>query len=59
MRWFKRDPRKRLQKAYAQKLQLAMEAMHRGDIRQNAFLTTEAEEIKAELDKLDQQDKPA
>lgn len=56
MPWFKRDPRKRLQKAYAQKLKLAMEAMHRGDIRQNAFLTSEAEEIKAELDKLDTAD---
>ena len=49
---FKRDPKKKLRKAYEQKLEAAMQAMRRGDIRQNAELTAEAEAIKAELDKL-------
>lgn len=50
---FKRDPKKKLEKAYDQKLEAAMHAMRRGDIRQNAALTAEAEQIKAEIDKLD------
>ena len=49
---FKRDPRKRLQKDYEKKLEAAMHAMRNGDVRKNAELTAEAEEIKAELDKL-------
>lgn len=53
MPWFKRDPRKKLQKAYLRKLEAATLAMRRGDIRQNAALSTEAEQIKAELDRLD------
>ncbi len=49
---FKRDPKKKLQKSYQQKLEAAMHAMRNGDIRKNAELTAEAEGIKAELDKL-------
>ncbi len=49
---FKRDPRKKLQKAYEQKMETAMHAMRRGDVRQNAILVAEAEQIKAELDKV-------
>jgi len=50
--FFKRDPKKKLQKEYQQKLAAAMQAMRRGDIRENAMLVAEAEEIKAALDKL-------
>ncbi|MCC5874296.1 MAG: Lacal_2735 family protein [Gammaproteobacteria bacterium] len=49
---FKRDPRKKLQKSYHQKLEAAMHAMRNGDIRTNAELTAEAEAIKAQLDQL-------
>ncbi|MEE4282596.1 MAG: DUF6435 family protein [Pseudomonadales bacterium] len=49
---FKRDPRKKLQKAYEQKMETAMHAMRRGDVRHNAILVAEAEQIKAELDKV-------
>lgn len=52
MPFFKRDPIKKLRKAYEQKLEAAMHAMHRGDIRENAMLTAEAEEIRAEIEKL-------
>lgn len=50
---FRRDPRKKLQQAYDRKLEAAMQAMRRGDVRQNALLTAEAEEIKAQLDALE------
>ena len=50
---FKRDPRKKLQKAYEAKLEAAMLAMRNGDIRKNAELTVEAQAIKAEIDALD------
>lgn len=49
---FKRDPKKKLQKTYEQKMESAMNAMRRGDVRQNAMLVAEAEQIKAELDKM-------
>ncbi|MCR9261784.1 MAG: DUF6435 family protein [Pseudomonadaceae bacterium] len=49
---FKRDPKKKLQKAYQQKMETAMHAMRRGDVRQNAILVAEAQQIKAELDKV-------
>lgn len=48
---FKRDPKKKLQKAYQQKMETAMHAMRRGDVRQNAILVAEAQQIKTELDK--------
>ena len=54
MPFFKRDPKKKLQKDYQQKLEAAMQAMRRGDIRENAMLVAQAEEIKAALDKLTQ-----
>ena len=53
MAFFKRDPRKKLRRAYEQKLEAAMHAMHRGDIRENAILTAEAEELRTELERLD------
>ena len=52
MSLFRRDPIKKLQKAYQQKMELAMHAMRRGDVRQNAFLVAEAEKIKADIDAL-------
>jgi hypothetical protein len=50
---FRRDPRKKLQQAYDRKLEAAMHAMRRGDVRQNALLTAEAEELNARLDALE------
>ena len=47
---FKRDPTKKLKKAYQQKLESAMHAMRNGDVRQNAELVAEAEKIKIELE---------
>jgi hypothetical protein len=49
---FKRNPSKQLNKKYQRKMESAMHAMRRGDIRQNALLVAEAEKIKAELSKL-------
>jgi hypothetical protein len=49
---FKRDPTKKLKKSYQQKMEAAMHAMRRGDIRANALLVQEAEQIRAELEKL-------
>ena len=49
---FRKDPRKKLTRAYQQKMEAAMHAMRNGDVKRNAFLTREAEAIKAELDQL-------
>ncbi|GGC95165.1 DUF6435 family protein [Vreelandella lutescens] len=53
---FKRDPKKKLQQAYERKLQAAMEASRNGDMRANATLTEEAEEILAEINRLKAQE---
>lgn len=53
---FKRDPTKKLKKAYQQKMESAMHAMHRGDVRQNALLVAEADVIKAQIDALEAAD---
>ncbi len=53
---FKRDPTKKLKKAYQQKMESAMHAMHRGDIRENARLVSEAEMIKKEIEKVESAD---
>lgn len=52
MAFFKRDPKKQLTKNYQRKLELAMLAMRRGDIRENAMLVAQAEELKAQIDAL-------
>ena len=52
---FSRDPSKKLKKAYQKKLEEAMHAMHRGDIRENAALVVEAEALKAQLEALNDQ----
>ncbi|MCH1551722.1 MAG: DUF6435 family protein [Pseudomonadales bacterium] len=53
MNIFKRDPTKKLKKAYQQKLEAAMHAMRRGDVRENAMLEAQAQTIKAEIDKIE------
>ncbi len=50
MALFKRDPTKKLKKAYQQKMESAMHAMRRGDVRQNAQLVAEAEKIRLEIE---------
>ena len=54
MNLFKRDPTKKLKKAYQQKMEAAMHAMRRGDVRENAMLVAEADEIRAEIEKYEQ-----
>ena len=50
---FKRDPTKKLKKAYQQKMEAAMHAMRRGDVRGNAMLVQEAEAIRSEIERLE------
>jgi len=50
---FRRDPLKKLRKTYQEKLEAAMHAMRNGDVRQNALLIAEADQIKAEIDVLE------
>lgn len=50
MPFLKRDPVKKLKKAYQQKLESAMHAMRRGDVRGNAQLMEEAEKIRREME---------
>lgn len=52
---FKRDPTKKLRKSYQQKLEAAMHAMRRGDVRENALLSEEAEKIRLEIEAVEQQ----
>jgi hypothetical protein len=52
MPFFKRDPTKKLRKAYEQKMESAMHAMRRGDVRQNAQLVAEAEQIRVQIETL-------
>ncbi len=47
---FKRDPRKKLKKAYEQKMEAAMHAIRRGDVRGNARLVSEADKLKEAID---------
>lgn len=49
---FKRDPTKKLQKAYQQKMEAAMNALRNGDVRENSKLVAEADEMRAELERL-------
>lgn len=51
-RIFQRDPAKKLRKQYDVKLEQAMLAQRRGDIKGYALLTSEAEKIWAELQKI-------
>ncbi|MCE8002634.1 DUF6435 family protein [Billgrantia ethanolica] len=49
---FRRDPTKRLQKAYERKLEEAMLASRNGDMRANAALTEQAEALRLEIERL-------
>ena len=49
---FKKDPIKKLQVQYEQKLEEAMFVQRNGDMRKYAALTEEAEAIKKSLDEL-------
>jgi hypothetical protein len=46
---FKKDPTKKLGKLYANKLEQAMHAQRRGDIRSYSMITAEAEEINDQI----------
>ena len=52
---FKSDPTKKLKKAYQQKMEAAMHALRQGDVRQNAELVAEADEIKKAIDAAEQE----
>ncbi|MEW6994874.1 DUF6435 family protein [Colwelliaceae bacterium MEBiC 14330] len=49
---FKKDPIKKLDKLYEAKLEAAMHAQRRGDIKSYAMITAEADEIRVKILKL-------
>lgn len=49
---FKSDPRKKLQKAYEQKLEQAMQRQRNGDIRGYSELSAEADDLYRQLQAL-------
>ena len=49
---FKKDPIKKLDKLYEAKLEEAMHAQRRGDIKSYAMITAEADEIRVKILKL-------
>lgn len=51
--FLKRNPTKTLRKQYAQKLEQAMHAQRKGDIRLYAELTDESEKIWAEIERVE------
>ena len=50
--FLKRDPTKKLTKQYYVKLEQAMLAQRKGDIRLYSSITAEAEALKADIDRL-------
>ncbi len=50
--FLKRDPTKKLTKQYYEKLEQAMLAQRKGDIRLYSSITAEAEALKADIDRL-------
>ncbi|MDC5706478.1 DUF6435 family protein [Vibrio europaeus] len=52
---FKRDSTKKLKKQYAAKLEQAMLAQRRGDIRTYSLLTAEAEELGQQIEAVQSQ----
>ena len=50
--FFKKDPIKKLNKIYLQKLEKAMLAQRSGDILSYSMLTSEAEDIRIEMEAL-------
>ena len=51
--FLKGDPKKKLQKEYEAKLQKALHAQRNGDLRTHGTLMQEAENIYAELQKIE------
>jgi len=51
--FLKRNPTKALRKQYAQKLEQAMHAQRKGDMRLYAELTDESEKIWAEIERVE------
>ena len=56
--FLKRDPTKKLTKQYYDKLEQAMQAQRKGDIRLCSSITAEAEALKVEIDRLTSEAKP-
>ena len=50
--FFKRDPTKKLQKAYEAELEQAMHAQRNGDIESYSMITDEAENTRQDIQKL-------
>ena len=50
---FKKDPVKKLNKLYEQKLEKAMHAQRNGDIKSYSLITAEAEKIFSEIKSLE------
>jgi hypothetical protein len=50
--FLKKDPVKKLNKLYLQKLEEAMYAQRNGDIRSYSTITSEAEDIRIKMDAL-------
>ena len=46
---FKKDPTKKLNKAYSEKLEQAMQAQRKGDIQTYSVLTSEAEALYKQI----------
>ncbi|MBE1274608.1 DUF6435 family protein [Enterovibrio baiacu] len=53
--FFNNDPTKKLRKTYNAKLELAMKAQRKGDIRSYSTITEEAEQIWQEIEKLEKE----
>lgn len=51
--FLKTDPTKKLKKKHAEVLEKALHAQRNGDIHKYSFLTKEAEDIYAQIDKLE------
>jgi hypothetical protein len=54
---FKKDPIKKLRKAYMAKLEQAMNAQRNGDIKSYSFISSEADVMYKEIMKLESQSK--
>ncbi len=52
--FLKADPKKKLKKQYDQKLEQAMLAQRKGDIKTYSMLTAESEEIWKQIEALEQ-----
>ncbi|RTE65772.1 Lacal_2735 family protein [Amphritea opalescens] len=50
---FKKDPIKNLKKLYLQKLEKAMHAQRSGDIQSYSMITSEAEDIRIQIETLE------